>query len=90
MQALGSSEHLPLQNSNGVQMMDQMLESLQTSVRSLSDSSNQLDPKHGYNPELSNNSMLVDAPHKVEQAEVEFAGINFQVDWFTLSRHRHG
>ena len=50
---------------------------LQTSGCSLSKRLQQLGPN--YVPE-SSKSILVGAPHNVEQAKVEFAGLNFQVE----------
>ena len=39
----------------------------------------QLGPNYGYFPE-SSKSILVVAPHNVEPAKIEFAGLNFQVE----------
>ena len=85
-----SRVNFTLQNSMGIQMMDQLPDILQTSVRSLSDASNQVPTTYGYFPE-SSKSILVVAPHNVEQAEVEFAGLNFQVETGAqLHRCSHG
>ena len=43
-----------------------------------------LGPNHGYFPESSKNILVV-APHHVEQAKVQFAGLNLQVE--TNSRY---
>ena len=65
-----------LQNSNGLQMMDQQPESLPTYVRSWSDFRNSVPTTETYFPE-SSRSILVVTPHNVEQAKVEVAGLNF-------------
>ena len=81
-----------LQNSNGVQMMDQLPESLQTS-RAQFERLQQLSPMYGYFPE-SSKSILVVASNNVEQGNVEFAGLNSQVETgsrFSASfRRSHG
>ena len=74
-----------LQNSNGLQMMDQQPESLPTYVRSWSDFRYSVPTTTDtYFPD-SSRSILLMAPHNVEQAKVEFDGLHFQVE--TGSRH---
>ena len=48
-------------------------------IRSQFEGLQHLGPNHGYFP-ISVKSILVGAPHNVEQAKVEFAGLTFQVD----------
>ena len=57
----------------------QLPESLQTSVRSLNDFSNLVPTTDTTFPD-SLKSIQVVAPHNVEQAKVEFAGLSFQVE----------
>ena len=74
-----SRVNFPLQNNNGRQMMDQLPERLQTSVRSLSDFSN-LIPTTNTSQNRRRASQLW-----LETVKVVFAGLNFQVE--TSSRY---